>query len=90
MGADGKVIGFVASPNRAGRTNQLVEAALNGAARGGAPTELIQALPLPENSANALGLARADALSAAGKSVDSLIEVTRVYEAGVKAFEAQQ
>ena len=42
MGADGKVIGFVASPNRAGRTNQLVEAALNGAARGGATTELIQ------------------------------------------------
>jgi multimeric flavodoxin WrbA len=42
MGADGKVLGLVASPNRAGRTNQLVEAALNGAARGGAPTELIQ------------------------------------------------
>jgi hypothetical protein len=50
----------------------------------------IQALPSPENSANALGLARADALSAAGKSMDSLIEVTRVYEAGVKAFEDQQ
>jgi len=42
MGADGKVLGLVASPNRAGRTNQLVEAALNGAARAGAPTELIQ------------------------------------------------
>ncbi len=42
MGADGKVIGLVASPNRAGRTNQLVAAALNGAARAGAPTELIQ------------------------------------------------
>ena len=50
----------------------------------------IQALPSPENSANALGLARADALSAAGKSMDSLIEVTRVYEAGVKAFEDRQ
>jgi hypothetical protein len=34
-----------------------------------------------------LGLARADALSAAGKSMDSLMEVTRVYEAGVEAFE---
>jgi len=45
-----------APPNRAGRTNQLVEAALNGAARGGAPTELIQALPSPENSANDLML----------------------------------
>ena len=50
----------------------------------------IQALPSPENSANALGLARADALSAAGKSMESLIEVTRVYEAGVKAFEDRQ
>ena len=42
MGADGKVIGVVASPNRAGRTNQLVAAALKGAARAGAPTERIQ------------------------------------------------
>ncbi len=42
MGTDGKVIGLVASPNRDGRTNQLVEAALKGAARAGAPTELIQ------------------------------------------------
>ena len=42
MGTDGKVIGLVASPNREGRTNQLVAAALNGAARAGAPTELIQ------------------------------------------------
>ena len=50
----------------------------------------IQALPSPENATNALGLARADALSAAGKSMDSLIEVTRVYEAGVKAFEDRQ
>jgi multimeric flavodoxin WrbA len=42
MGTDGKVIGLVASPNRVGRTNQLVAAALNGAARAGATTELIQ------------------------------------------------
>jgi len=34
-----------------------------------------------------LGLARSDALAAAGRSVDSLSEITRVYEAGVKAFE---
>jgi len=47
-------------------------------------------LPSSENTANALGLARADALFAAGKSMDSLIEVTRVCEAGVKAFEDLQ
>jgi len=29
-------------------------------------------------------------LSAAGLPVDSLIEVSRVYEAGLEAFEAQQ
>ena len=50
----------------------------------------IRALPSPENSANELGLARVDARSAAGKSMDSLIEVTRVYDDGVKAFEDQQ
>ena len=33
------------------------------------------------------GLARSDSFSAAGQSVDSLSEVTKVYEAGVKAFE---
>lgn len=49
----------------------------------------IQALPSRENAAIAFGLARADELSAAGKPVDSLIEVTHVYEAGVKAFEQQ-
>jgi len=50
----------------------------------------IQALPSPENSADALGLARADALSAVARSLDSLIEVTRVYEAGARAFEDRQ
>jgi hypothetical protein len=49
----------------------------------------IQALPSRENAAIAFGLARADELSAAGKPVDSLIEVTHVYEAGAKAFEEQ-
>jgi multimeric flavodoxin WrbA len=49
----------------------------------------IQALPSRENAAIAFGLAQADELSAAGKPVDSLIEVTRAYEAGVKAFEGQ-
>ena len=47
----------------------------------------IQASPSGSSSANALGLARADAFAAAGKSLESLIEVTRVYEAGTKAFE---
>ena len=32
------------------------------------------------------GLARSDCFAATGRSVDSLSEVTRVYEAGVKAF----
>lgn len=36
------VLGVVGSPNREGRTNQLVKAALEGAARAGAPTELVQ------------------------------------------------
>jgi len=49
----------------------------------------IQALPSPENAAIAFGLARADALEAAGKPLDALIEVTRVYEASIKAFEEQ-
>jgi multimeric flavodoxin WrbA len=34
------------------------------------------------------GLAKADALAAAGRDVESLSEITRVYEAGVTAFEA--
>jgi multimeric flavodoxin WrbA len=42
MGANAMVVGFVGSPNREGRTNQLVKAALDGAAQAGASTELIQ------------------------------------------------
>jgi NAD(P)H-dependent FMN reductase len=42
MEANKLVLGFVGSPNREGRTNQLVRAALEGAARAGASTELVQ------------------------------------------------
>jgi hypothetical protein len=46
-------------------------------------------MALPSNAGGAVpsGLARADALGAAGRLLESLTEVTRVYEAGVKAFE---
>jgi multimeric flavodoxin WrbA len=49
-------------------------------------------LEVPEEmGADALsGLARSDCLAATGRSVDSLSEVTRVYEAGVKAFTRKQ
>lgn len=49
----------------------------------------IQSLPSHENAAVALGLARADSLAASGKPLDSLIEVTQVYETGAKTFEGQ-
>jgi NAD(P)H-dependent FMN reductase len=42
MGTNQIVLGLVGSPNRAGRTHQLVTAALEGASRAGAGTELIQ------------------------------------------------
>jgi len=42
MLANGEVIGLVGSPNREGRTHQLVGAALGGASQAGASTELIQ------------------------------------------------
>ncbi len=42
MESRGTVIGIVGSPNRQGRTNHLVRAALQGAAQAGASTELIQ------------------------------------------------
>jgi hypothetical protein len=50
----------------------------------------IQAAQPGESSAHALGLARADALAAAGNASESLIEITRVYEAGAKAFEESE
>ena len=48
-------------------------------------------LALPSNTQPTVpfGLARADALSAAGRLLESLTEITRVYEAGVKAFEGK-
>jgi multimeric flavodoxin WrbA len=49
----------------------------------------VAALPPKADPSIARGLARADALAAAGKQVDSLAEIGRVYEAGVKAFEGQ-
>ena len=36
------------------------------------------------------GFARSDCFAAAGRSVDSLSEITQVYEAGVKAFQRKQ
>ena len=42
MGGKGTVVGIVGSPNRDGRTNALVVAALQGAAQTGVSTELIQ------------------------------------------------
>ena len=42
MEANSNVIGLVGSPNREGRTHQLVTAALEGAAKAGVATELIQ------------------------------------------------
>jgi len=42
MGKEGIVLGFVGSPNKEGRTNQLVTAALESAAGAGASTELVQ------------------------------------------------
>ena len=45
------------------------------------------ALPSAADPKIASGLVRADALAASGRLLESLTEVTRVYEAGVKAFE---
>jgi NAD(P)H-dependent FMN reductase len=42
MAGDGLVLGLVGSPNRDGRTYQMVKAALDGASRAGAQVELIQ------------------------------------------------
>jgi multimeric flavodoxin WrbA len=45
--------------------------------------------PSAADSQIAHGLVRADALAASGRLLESLTEVTRVYEAGVKAFEGK-
>jgi multimeric flavodoxin WrbA len=47
------------------------------------------ALPADVDAGIPCGLARADALAAAGRPVESLAEITQVYEAGVKAFEGK-
>ncbi|MFC1885506.1 NAD(P)H-dependent oxidoreductase, partial [Thermodesulfobacteriota bacterium] len=42
MTTEKQIIGIVGSPNREGRTHQLVTAALDGVSRTGADVELIQ------------------------------------------------
>jgi multimeric flavodoxin WrbA len=42
MNSDKAVLGIVGSPNRDGRTNKIVSAVLEGAARNGAPTDIVQ------------------------------------------------
>ena len=70
--------------------DQLPYLSLSRAAERHLLTDLaLQALSLQDNTATALGLARADELSAAGKPMEALLEITRVYEAGVKVFEEQ-
>ena len=41
MAGNGIVLGFVGSPNKEGRTNQLITAALEGASQAGAATEMV-------------------------------------------------
>ena len=47
----------------------------------------VTALPPNSDSSIARGLARADTLAAAGKQVEALKEISRVYDAAVKSFE---
>jgi hypothetical protein len=49
--------------------------------------QTVEALPEGLDQKIALGLARADALSAAGRKIEALAEISRVYESGAKAFE---
>ena len=62
-----------------------------GLSRAGARDLLadLTTIVLPSNMQTTVpfGLARADALSAAGRQLESLTEITRISEAGVKAFE---
>jgi len=48
------------------------------------------ALPPGADPAVPTGLAHADALAAAGRSLESLKQITRVYEAGAKSFQDRQ
>ena len=47
----------------------------------------VQAIPEGSGASIAVGLARSDELAAAGRKLDALAEITRVYEAGAQAFE---
>jgi multimeric flavodoxin WrbA len=49
----------------------------------------VQALPAGSDPNIACGLARADTLAASGRRLESLAEITKVYEAGLKAFEGE-
>ena len=49
-----------------------------------------QALPSDADAAIALGLARTDEMAAGGRSLDAMIEITRVYENGVRAYEKKK
>ena len=48
----------------------------------------VMAQPGEVDAAMHHGLAQADALAAAGRDIESMTEIARVYESGVKAFEA--
>lgn len=50
----------------------------------------VQAASSDNHGSVALGLARADALAAAGKTLDSLSEVSRVYEASAELLDRQE
>ena len=50
----------------------------------------VQGLPSDEAEPIALGLARANELEAAGRKLDAAVEITKVYNAGFKAFEARE
>ncbi len=49
----------------------------------------VQALPEGADTSTIFGLARADELAAAGRKLDALTEITRVYDAGVRAFDGE-
>jgi multimeric flavodoxin WrbA len=49
---------------------------------------VVQGLPPEEAEPIALGLARAHELDFAGRKLDALVEISKAYNAGVKAFEA--
>ena len=51
--------------------------------------QTVNALPEGADPGIARGLAVSDALLAQGRPLDSLAEITRVYNAGVKAFEGK-